>query len=78
MKYGSNGNSAWLLMIRFLDDFIKLFVGTIKQLHIIFDEMNKIHPNLKFTLNHTTQKMNQRKIDVTTSLKIQYLFWTLP
>ena len=54
MKYGSNGKSAWLLMKRFLDDIIKLFVGTTKQLHNIFDEMNKIHPTLKFTLNHTT------------------------
>ena len=41
-------------MKRFLDDIIKLFVGTTKQLHNIFDEMNKIHPTLKFTLNHTT------------------------
>ena len=54
IKYGSNGRSAWLLIKRFLDNFITLFVGTTKQQHIIFYEMNKIHPTLKFTLNHTT------------------------
>ena len=53
LKYGSNDKSAWLLFKRFLDDLIKIFVGTTKQLHTIFDEMNKIHPTLKFTLNHT-------------------------
>ena len=44
IQYGSNGKSSWLLMKRFLYDIIKLFVVTTKQLHNIFDEMNKIHP----------------------------------
>ena len=38
-KYGSNGKSAWLLFKRFLDDLIK-------QHHIIFNEMNHLHPTL--------------------------------
>ena len=56
MKYGSNGKQAWLLLNIFLDDLIKIFVGTTKQLHNLFNEMNEIHPTLKFTLNHTTPK----------------------
>ena len=55
-KYGSNGKSAWLLFKRFLDDLIKIFVGTTKQLHKIFNEMNQLHPTLKFTMNHTNPK----------------------
>ena len=39
---------------RFLDDILKIFKGTTKQLHELFDDMNKIHPTLKFTMNHTT------------------------
>ena len=53
-KYGKDGKSAFLLLKRFLDDLIKIFVGTTKQLHMIFEEMNQIHPSLKFTINHTS------------------------
>ena len=42
-------------MKRFLDDIFKIFLGTTKQLHELFDKINKIHPTLKFTLNHTTR-----------------------
>ena len=55
-KYGTNGKSAWLLFKRFLDDLIKIFVGTTKQLHNLFNEMNAIHPTIKFTMTHTTPK----------------------
>ena len=37
-----------------MDDIFKIFVGTTKQLHELFQDMNKIHPTLKFTLKHTT------------------------
>ena len=37
-----------------LDDIIKIFKGTTKQLHKLFEEMNKLHPTLKFTITHTT------------------------
>ena len=38
----------------FLDDMFKILIGTTKQLHKLFKNMNKIHPTLKFTMNHTT------------------------
>ena len=41
---------------RFLDDLFKVFIGTTQDLHIIFEEMNKIHPSKKFTMSHTTYK----------------------
>ena len=53
-KYGENGKSAFVIFKRFLDDILKIFKGTTKQLHKLFEDMNKIHPTLKFTLDHTT------------------------
>ena len=53
-KYGKDNKSAFLLFKRFLDDLINLFQGTTKDLHKLFDEINQIHPTLKFTMEHTT------------------------
>ena len=44
------------LFKRFLDDLLKVFIGTSKELHVLFDKMNEIHNTLKFTLNHTSIK----------------------
>ena len=46
---------------RFLDDIFMRFRGTQQQLHAFFDEINKIHPSIKFTISHTTQ--NNEKCD---------------
>ena len=54
VKYGENGKSAFLLSKKILDDIIKIFKGTTKQLHKLFEEINKLHPTLKFTITHTT------------------------
>ena len=43
-------------MKRFLDDFLKIFVGSTKLLHKIFEEINKIHLNIKLTISHTSNK----------------------
>ena len=40
---------------RFLDDIFMRFRGTQKQLHAFLDEINKIHPSIKFTISHATQ-----------------------
>ena len=32
-------------MKRFLDDLFKIFIGTTKNLHLLFDEMNQMHPS---------------------------------
>ena len=45
-KYGNEGKSAFLLLKRFLDDILKVFVGTTKPLHALFEEMNEIHPTV--------------------------------
>ena len=62
-------------MKRFLDDIFKIFVGTTKQLHQFFDEMNQIHPTLKFTFNHTSPS-NERiedKCECNFTKSISYL-----
>ena len=53
-KYGRDGKSSIMIMKRFLDDILKIFRGTTKELHMLLDDMNKIHPTLKFTMTHTT------------------------
>ena len=56
MKYGKAGKSSFILLEFQLDEIMKIFTGTTKQLHKHFNEMNCIHPTLKFTMQHTTPK----------------------
>ena len=53
-KYGIDGNSAFIIFKRFLDNICQVFKGTSKQLHNLNNEINQIHPTLKFTMVHTT------------------------
>ena len=41
-------------LLRFLEDLFSVFEGTTKQLHSLWQKMNKLHPSVKFTLQHTT------------------------
>ena len=41
-------------MKRFLDDLFSIFVGSTKKLHQFAEKINQIHPNIKFTMQHTT------------------------
>ena len=41
-------------MKRFLDEIFKLFIGSSSSLQMLFDQMNKIHQSIKFTMTHTT------------------------
>ena len=52
-KYGMNGESAFKIFKRFLDDIFQVITGTTKELHNLYEEINNIHPTLKFTLIHT-------------------------
>ena len=53
-KYDTEGSKSIKLIKRFLDDLFFIFNGSTKQLHDLFNEVNKIHPTIKFTMNHTT------------------------
>ena len=48
-----------LLLKIFLDDIFLIFQGTTKQLNTLFNEINKIHPSIKFTMTHTSIKLEQ-------------------
>ena len=41
-------------LFRFLDDLLSIYLGSTRSLHRLWDEMNQIHPSVKFTLQHTT------------------------
>ena len=49
-----NGTYPIKMMSRFLDDIFKIYLGSTKNLHKLLEEINKIHPNIKFTMTHTT------------------------
>lgn len=45
----------------FLDDLFSIFIGTTKKLHNFFEEINQIHPNIKFTMDHTTPQFERQE-----------------
>ena len=48
-------NLLLLLLKRFLDDYFSLFKGSTKDIHKLFEEMNQMHPSIKFTMTHTSK-----------------------
>ena len=54
-----NGEITVRFMKRFLDDILFIFLGLIQKLHEFFQEINSIHPNIKFTMSHTTHEKEQ-------------------
>ena len=55
-NYGKNDQEALKMLKGFLDDIFQIFIGISKDLHKFFEDINQIHPSLKFTLIHTTPK----------------------
>ena len=55
-KYMVNVQIPIHFMKRFLDDIFMIFFGSITQLHQFFDDINEMHPTIKFTMAHTTPK----------------------
>ena len=53
-KYQVNGQIPMKHMKRFLDDIFLVFLGSIQTLHLFLDEINSVHPTIKFTMSHTT------------------------
>ena len=45
-----------LLLKRFLDDIFLVFQGTTKQIHQLLDKINAIHKSIQFTMEHTSNK----------------------
>ena len=70
-KYMVNGSIPIKFMKRFLDDIFLIFLGSITQLHAFFDEMNQMHPTIKFTMTHTTPASQMNQISSCTCDKIE-------
>ena len=73
--YNKNYKMSLNFMLRFLDDIFKIFIGTSKELHKLFEQINKIHQNIKFTISHTTNP-NERdcdKCNCPSQMKIPFL-----
>ena len=60
-KYMKNGRIPLQFLKRFLDDLFLIFVGSILELHSFFEDINKIHPTIKFTMAHTTPESEWNK-----------------
>ena len=51
-KFG-NGIFPIRFFKRFLDDIFMIFTGSVADLHLFLDELNQMHPTIKFTMQHT-------------------------
>ena len=50
------GAELLLLLLRFLDDYFSIFVGSTKKLHALFAKINQINPSIQLTMSHTSIK----------------------
>ena len=49
--YRRNMKSYLLLFKRFLDEIFQIFIGTTKELHALFEDINRLHPTLNLQWN---------------------------
>jgi hypothetical protein len=55
-KYLENGTIPLKFMKRFLDDLFMVFQGSTQSLHEFIEELDNVHPTVKFTMSHTKPK----------------------
>ena len=74
-KYVQEGNQSFKILKRFLDDLFQIFTGTTKDLHRLYEEINRIHPTLKFTMVHTTieNELDEDRCDCAETDSIPFL-----
>ena len=52
--FSLDGKSPVLAYKRFLDDIFKIWKGPVQGLYSFLEEINKLHPSIKFTMEHTS------------------------
>ena len=72
-KYSNNGKIPISSINCFLYDLFSIWYGTTKDLHKFLNEINTIHPNIKFTLKHTSQEHPEDKCDCDQASSIPFL-----
>ena len=55
----NHGDSPIKFLKRFLDDIFMLYTGSLENLHHFLDELNKMHPTIKFTMSHTVPNLKE-------------------
>ena len=75
LKYNRGDENALQLLKRFLDDIFLIFVGSTKELHNLYKDINNINPTMQFTINHTTleNESPEQKCDCEPKTKIPFL-----
>ena len=48
-------------MKQYYDDIFTIFNGTTKELQKMLEEINQIHPNIKLTINHTSNPVETKE-----------------
>ena len=61
-KYATNYKSPLTMFKRFLDDIFAIFKGATKDLHQLFDKLNRLHKYIKFNMNHSSPP-NETEVD---------------
>ena len=54
----SDSNINISFMKRFLDDIFSVFIGSSSNLHKFIEDLNKVHPTIKFTIKHTSNQFS--------------------
>jgi hypothetical protein len=62
-------NSCILFFKRFIDDIFLLWTGTESQFLTFMDEINSLHPTIKFTQNYNLENKSTVFLDTTVSIK---------
>ena len=64
-----------LMLKRFLDDLFLILQGSTKQLHMLLEQMNKIHASIQFTMEHTSisSEAEEDKCDCVPTYSISFL-----
>ena len=69
-----------ILYVRFIDDILFLWVGTEENLLKFFDEINSVHPSIKFDFNYSRTSINflDLLITITKDGKLKTSIFTKP
>ena len=72
-QYEENQELLLKIFKRFLDDLFFIFIGSTKALHTLLEEINMIHPNIQFTMQHTSIDLERNPCSCETMNSIPFL-----
>ena len=72
-KISENGENPVTFLKQFLEDIFLIFTGSVKLLHKLVNQLNQVHPNIKFTMSHTSEKGSNPECDCKQEDSIPFL-----